>query len=1261
MKYLLFFGFGIAGFSICNASVAWAEQSGVPAAASVNVSNLLLQKAEYWHAHQKMDRARQALTQAEQLSPNNPHILELKALWAHEEEDSAAVQVALKKLQRLFPNAPETQRIASRLAWPENTSEVDVSGARNLARSGETSAAAAAYRKLFPNGPPPSYAVEYYETMAGAVGLRDKGRLGLKQLIAQNPNNMDAQIAYAQVLTWRPATRADGLSRLEQLANIHGLNTAQSSSIEHAWSEALHWLAETPENVPSYDTWLKKHPADLDILAIRKRAEVAEPESASLSRTQGYQALANGGIVDADSFFSKAVAQRPSDTDALGGLGLVRMRQGRMKEAADLLERATQADPQNAGKWASALAAAQVSGAYGRVKSLIQSGDYAAAKGVIQKAIQLDPHQAGLFSLSGDVARKEGNVQEAEASYRQALAIEPSNVGALQGLYSLLRTSGRNEELADVEHRLTRLSPGFAKQIENADILRKAAATDSLDEKIDLLRRAVAETPRDPWTKLHLAQALVAAGNRAEAGQIMEPIMSAGKGASLATLQAGIYFANEIHDSATVERLMQILPRQGMTADIRQISERIKFQKMVDEAPDDPEEARLYFARIARQNDVDASGVRGELMARALLKRGDAAGAAGLLRDMLSRSIAPSAQQRITYAGVMIQAQEPVVARRIIAGLDALSLTYDERKSLQGLQSGLAIQASDQLNQKGKRAEAYDVLAPALKEGNAPAELALSRLYQSDHKAEKALSITRAILSQSPDDLDARLQAIRLCVELNNVGQAREDLDAMRERAPSDPRTWLAASVIAKATGNWSEALNALAQARTLRLESVGTSVEIEEGTNPFRKGVSQASATVTTDPMLASIDQEIETTGKAYAPYLNVGPLFNTRSGTGYSKLTDVEIPISGSLQVGPGRFNGSLTPVSLTGGKVPSAYSTQYAGNNTAGVALNAGYTWNWLQADVGTTPLGFATTNIVGGIQFYPQIADNLNLNIVLERRAMTDSVVAYSGLKNRETGQTWGGVMKNHAHAQLAFGGDGFNLYAGVGYAYLDGKNTRTNEQYEAGAGGSATLYKDNIHEVRIGSDLTWFRFDNNQYVFSDTAYYGLHSLVEGLRSLNSNFYNVDELVNGDSYGYGGYFSPQSFFAITFPVTYKGHLGDWTWDVGGQLGYQSYHSNSIGGLSTANNLNGNIGRLVGLDQNNIDLIKTSVTNSEWETNKSKSGLNEISSSGMIGGAHAHFFYQVTPFLRVGGNFDFQKAGPWNQFIAGISAHYTFLNSK
>ena len=1187
---------GVAAFVVPVA--VYAQSLETAPSSAVDVGTLLLQKAQYWHDHYEMDQAWQTLAQAAHLAPDNPHVLELQGLWAHEGGDGAAADAALQTLTRRFPDAPETQRLQAALAHG-HTQEVDVSSARSLAKAGETSAAAAAYRKLFPNGPPPAYAVEYYETMAGAVGYRDKGRLGLKQLLEQNPNNIDAQIAYAQVLTWRPLTRLDGLQRLQQLANIKGLTATQRDSIDHAWSETLHWLAPTPESVPAYDAWLKVHPQDTEMQAVRDRATAAEPESALINRTQGYQALSNNNLPDADKYFSQAVVNRPTDVDALVGLGLVRMRQSRMQEAIDLFEKATKIDPQGSSRWASALAAAKIAGTYARIRPLMQAGNYEAAKNEIQQALALDPKQAGLIALSGDVAVKEKNPREAEDLYRQALAIEPENATALQGLYSLLRTSGKTAELADVERRLLKVSPNFGKQIAVEDLRRQIATTANLDEKINLLRKAVGEEPSNPWLRLNLAQSLVTAGNQGEAAEVMDPILLASRAGSLANVQAGIYYANQVHDTALLERLFKVLPRQGMTADIRQISDRLKFQKLVAAAPDDPQDARIYFNRIAQQDSEDTSGVHGQLMGQALLKRGDAAGAVGLLTEMLRRARAPSAQQRIAYAGLMLEAQKPAAARRIVASLEGEQLTDEQQTFLKGIKDGLAIQASDRLNDEGRRAEAYDALAPALQTGQSPGQLALSRLYQSDHNVKKALSITRAVLNENPDDLDARLQAIRLSVELHDIGQARQDLDVMRERAPSDPRTWVAGSVVAKTAGNWTEALNNLAQARMLRLESVGTPVEVEDGENPFRHGVSQAGATKTTDPMLASIDREIEVTGKAYAPYLDVGPVFNTRSGSGLGKLANVEVPILGSMQVGEGRLNASLTPVSLSAGDAPS----QYSGHDAAGVALNAGYEWNWLKGDVGTTPLGFATTNVVAGVQFFPQITDNLHLSFLAERRALTDSVVAYSGMKNKTTGKTWGGVIKNHVHLQLAYDGTGFTIYGGGGYAYLDGQNTRSNEEYEAGVGGMVTVYKNHNHEVQIGSNLTWFRFDNNQYVFPDHTY------------------------PSNSYGYGGYFSPQSFFSVTVPVTYTGQIDKWMWDVGGQLGYQNYHSQA----------------LLNLDDTSQPIGAARPTNH------------------LIGGAHGNFSYQVSPALRVGANFQFQKAGPWNQFIAGLAARYTFLDTQ
>jgi len=39
-----------------------------------------------------------------------------------------------------------------------------------------------------------------------------------------------------------------------------------------------------------------------------------------------------------------------------------------------------------------------------------------------------------------------------------------------------------------------------------------------------------------------------------------------------------------------------------------------------------------------------------------------------------------------------------------------------------------------------------------------------------------------------------------------------------------------------------------------------------------------------------------------------------------------------------------------------------------------------------DAGTTPLGFRTTNVVGGVEVAPLLTDSLRLRVTAERRAV-----------------------------------------------------------------------------------------------------------------------------------------------------------------------------------------------------------------------------------------------------------------------------------
>nr|WP_246379737.1 cellulose synthase subunit BcsC-related outer membrane protein [Gluconacetobacter johannae] len=982
------------------------------------------------------------------------------------------------------------------------------------------------------------------------------------------------------------------------MAGLPNLQPQDRDAIRQAWRAALNWLQEAPESVPYFDAWLAINPGDADVQALRSKAQAGVSEQAVLERTQGFQALGSNDIEGAGTHFAAALARAPNDGATLGGLGLVRARQGRPQEARDLLEKAMQADPENAAQWRDALNGLKVSQAYSQVRALLEQGHLDEARRLADDMLALDPSQTGLLALKADIEHRQGHQASAEDLYRQVLRKEPNNQTALQGLYHLLAGSGRAQEAAALMDRLRRLSPAFERQVQASDLVARAERTTNLDEKISLLRQGLDTQGGDPWVRLHLAQALVQAGNRDEAREVMAPLLADDRHPSVAALQASIYFANQNNDMRTVRLLLARLPRAGMTADIRRIADRAQDQELVENAPVDLSEARLYFLQIARKGH-DPDGARGRLIANAMIDRHDPAGAARVLQAFLDATPSPPVAQRLAYAGTFLRMQQAQKVRDMLEHVDDASLDDQQQQVRRDLQTGLAVMTSDRLNAQGRQADAFDVLQPALS-GSQPspaARLALARLYQSSSRPAMALSISKAVVAHDPTDLDARLSVVRLALQTDDPDEADNQLREMTEQAPADPRTWLASAAIHRAGGNWVASLDDLSRARALRRQQIGAD-RAGEGVdgpaeNPFRALAADAHAAQPgeQDPILALIDNDVTSTAREFAPFVEINPVFRGRSGIGSSKLTEGDLAMTGSLAVGPGRVSLGLTPTVLASGADDMMEATE---GSAVGVATDAAYTWKWLKADVGSSPLGFRIMNVLGGVELSPQVANRLRLRVTAERRAVTDSLLAYGGWRDA-SGVNWGGVVRDRAHGQLEYGDEMMSFYAGGGFSYLQGKRTQDNEEYEAGAGGSVSVFHDAVHDVRLGIDMNWFKYNNNQYLFT--------------------------------LGHGGYFSPQSYFALLVPVRYAGHQGNWTWQIGGSAGYQSYSQRDAERDLTAEQ-----------DPNYLARAR--------------------SASGLVGGADALLSYQVTPTLRVGGNFIYQKAGPWSETTAGLSVHYDFM---
>ncbi|MGL6018626.1 MAG: cellulose synthase subunit BcsC-related outer membrane protein, partial [Gibbsiella quercinecans] len=88
----------------------------------------------------------------------------------------------------------------------------------------------------------------------------------------------------------------------------------------------------------------------------------------------------------------------------------------------------------------------------------------------------------------------------------------------------------------------------------------------------------------------------------------------------------------------------------------------------------------------------------------------------------------------------------------------------------------------------------------------------------------------------------------------------------------------------------------------------------------------------------------------------------------------------------------------------------------------------------------------------------------------------------------------------------------------------GHNVASNSSVNANAGLYVRPYREDDRELKTGINVGYLNFDKN------LSYY--------------------------SYGQGGYFSPQNYVSVSFPVEYTQQYSNWDLKLSGAVGYQSY---------------------------------------------------------------------------------------------------------
>jgi len=296
-------------------------------------------------------------------------------------------------------------------------------------------------------------------------------------------------------------------------------------------------------------------------------------------------------------------------------------------------------------------------------------------------------------------------------------------------------------------------------------------------------------------------------------------------------------------------------------------------------------------------------------------------------------------------------------------------------------------------------------------------------------------------------------------------------------------------------------------------------------------------------------------------------------------------------------------------------AAGARRMSSQDASGAGVSVGYERGGFRADVGSTPLGFDDTQIVGGIGYRGQIGDALTWSGEASRRAVTDSLLSFAGVEDGRNGLRWGGVTASGAKLAATVDNGQLGGYASASWHRLEGENVADNDRQEVGVGVYVHALETDNQSLTAGLNLTAMQYDRN--------------------------------LSGFTYGHGGYFSPQRYLDVGFPVHWNGRTssGRVAWQLDTSVGVQHFKEDAAPYFPTDPAMQqaayeaASMAALLGLTTEYVDPVYTGQTKTGVSYNLSAAAEWQLSSQ-----------------LFLGGRMEFNNARDYRQF--GTSLYLRFL---
>ncbi|WP_394192130.1 cellulose synthase subunit BcsC-related outer membrane protein [Pseudoalteromonas atlantica] len=1037
--------------------------------------------------------------------------------------------------------------------------------ARLLAKAGQYPQAVKIYDKLFsPIYPNSEFEYEHISWLAVDSNNWQQALKGFQSLRKRYPDIGRYDIAYARHLLKRDPQNKEAFNIYTHYAHSNQYSVAA----EFAWLDALRNLPINKTTELAYRDYLSHYPTSSkgklqfsDFKTDLKNELIKQADPAYKLWVKGASALEKKQYVKAENLLLRAYKGRPNDHEVLNSLGLLNLRQGRNEKAYKYFKEAQRStlEVDLVSVYRNLAKTAKFWQYIEQTQLAIAAQQFKRAQLKLNLADTLAESPDTVNYYRAEVFKAQGNYQQAMNYYNKVLANDPINSSSLRGMLEILSVDNNFDRINQFYYQLSREQQQAIIEdytVLQSQQLRQRATSlveqGQLDDAVELLLVAIKQTPRESWLYYDLANVYQQQGLNTHARALYNrTLWQFPLDAELRYSHA--IFLSSLNDYQGALDTLQYIPNNARTNDIEQFAQQLSVNAKLDKLENNnPVDRTTIIYNLTELGAQPLTPLMQAELAVQWQQINELQYATRQLKIALERDSTLSPYWHMTYGQWLLDSGNDQQVKHWFANYQLpQQATTDEQARWLSLQ----VAHINKLNQPQQRLDKLNKLAerssnsPEVIEAIIATNIELNRpktaidLYLQQQQSGNALSsdtqLAVAQISREQGDYalsDNIIASLIENVQPDQLYQQQLLMTALVDLNDDTNAINLAKSLLVKSDYN-QEMYYQAAQVAQSKEQPFYAETWYKEAIEPH------SSIKATNDPTLNyklyrlddeapwyinNAKRELASMVEKNQAYITAGINFSSQTSTqNQSTLGAGSIPIEAGFPLWDGLAIIKLDPVTIAGQE--TRFDETFSGSRYGQGALcildcpltsiepkqegiDIGLAWKndtW-RFDIGTTPIGFLVEDIVWGVDYSNSFGD-FGYSVTLNKRPVTSSVLSYGGLEDVFTNQVWGGVRATSLRFNVSHDlGLEWGFWGSTDFQLLQGKNVKDNQQYSIMGGAYNRYIQKKDLELTVGASLLHWSFKHN--------------------------------LSEETYGHGGYYSPQSYIGASIPVTFDHRLSN-----------------------------------------------------------------------------------------------------------------------